>query len=62
MQHEGIESLEHAQALKMEVVNTSELLENRAMLFDQQERELSEVQLHVLSISCTIVIIYYSKK
>ena len=63
MQQEGIESLEHAQALKMEVASTSELLENRAMLLDQQERELSEVQLVILSNFCAIiVIIYYSKR
>ena len=43
MQQEGIDSLEHAHALKLEVSNTSALLENRAILLDHQERELSEV-------------------
>ena len=48
MQQEGIESLEHAHAMNIELANTSATMENRAMLLDQQERELSEVHAYVL--------------
>ena len=50
IQQEGIESMGHAHALKMEIANTSALLEDRAVLLDQQERQLSEVQCYNLSI------------
>ena len=43
MQQDGIESLEHAQALRLEASHASALLENRALLLDQQERDLLEV-------------------
>jgi len=42
VQQEGIESLEHAHAMNVELANTSAAVENKAMLLDQQERELSE--------------------
>ena len=48
MQQEGIESLEHAHAMNMELANTSAAVENKAMLLDQQERELSEVHACIL--------------